>query len=405
MKSVMAIIFKILFFMSLSAQTKNNSQVKVLNVAESFSNKSEISLSLFVDKISYVPLETKPEIVLGQPAQVEVTDDYIYVKNFGPGQTTQILLFDRNTGKFIREIGKPGRGPGEYKDISSLPFNPEKKEFYASGPLREILIYDINGNYTYKISIPQWRDAKSPDEFNSRIFCTTDNLIDGSTFVGYVCNFSGWEQRKIVLFTKDQIIKIFPNYQTFTRKDFRTIYSPPGSFYKFYKWDNKLYFIETFCDTLYQVTKDLLIPRYYFDYGKFKAPYSKQLEIISSQRTQDYFFLTDIDENKDYIFLQTYFNREKYLGFVEKNSNKITFCKKNTNGVSCLRDDIDGLMDVIPKEFTHKNEMVYLIQPAELFRWFAANPEKAVLAKNKLPWLNKIDVLSNPVIAIAKCKD
>ena len=405
MKSVIVIIFNILLFMSLSAQTHNNSQVKVLNVAESFSNKAEISLSLFVDKISYIPLETKPEIVLSQAARFEVTDDFIYVKNFGPSQTTQILLFDRITGKFIREIGKPGRGPGEYKDISFLPFNPEKKEFYASGPSHEILVYDIDGNYTDKIKIPQWTDAKSPDEFNSRISCTTVNIIDGRTFVGYVYNFNGWGLRKIVLFTKDQIIKVFPNYLTFTRKNFSSIYSPPGGYYKFYKWDNKLYFIETFCDTLYQVTKDVLIPRYFFDYGKFNAPYSKQLEIMSSHRTQDYFFLTDIDENKDYIFLQTYFNREWYMGFVEKKSNKITFCKKNTNGVSCLRDDINGLMDVIPKEFTHKNEMVYLIQPAELFRWFATNPEKAALAKNKLPWLNKIDVFSNPVIAIAKCKE
>jgi hypothetical protein len=41
----------------------------------------------------------------------------------------------------------------------------------------------------------------------------------------------------------------------------------------------------------------------------------------------------------------------------------------------------------------------------DLFKWFEANPGKAALARNKLPWLKDVNELSNPVIVIGKCKD
>jgi hypothetical protein len=404
MKSLLLVIFTLLFIQASRSQNEKKTEVTILNLSESFSQLQEAPLSRFVDKISYIPLETNPEIVLGQTARFEVTDDFIYVKNAGLGQKTQLLLFDRNTGKFIREIGKSGRGPGEYYSTSSLPFNPSGKEFYATGVSNEILVYDLFGKYIDKIKPPEWIDTKSPYEFQSRISSKPFNRIDSKTFVGYIHNFNGWENRKMVLFTKEKIIKIFPNYQTFTRKDFKTTYSPAGGYFKFYNWDNKLYFIETFCDTLYQVTKDELLPRYFFDSGKFRALYSKQFDIMSGRQTPDYFFITDIDENKDYIFIKLNYALGKYTGFIEKKTNKITFCKKDISGASGLKDDINGLMVVVPKDFTQKNEMVYLIQPSELFKWFKANPEKAASARNKLPWLKDIDELSNPVIAIAKCK-
>jgi hypothetical protein len=404
-KTIVLFSFTLLIIPALSAQTGNKSKLIILNLEEAFSQQQDIPLSTFVDKISYVPLETKPDIVLGRTARFEVTDDFILVKNVGLGQATQILLFDRSTGKFIREIGKPGRGPGEYYGISFLPYNLETKEIYASGPSGEIMVYDVSGKYIEELKKPSWTDPKAPNEFSSRKTVGAESLFDGKTFAGYVINFNGWEDRKLLLFTREGIIKIFPNYMTWTRKDWKRWSSPPGGYDKFYQWDRKLYFIETFCDTLYQVTGEVLLPRYYFNFGKFKAEYSKQEEIVTAALIPNYFFLTDIDENNDYIFIQLSFKRESFTGIVEKKSNKITFIKKSTYGVSGLRDDINGLMDVVPKDFTQKNEMVYLIQPFELFKWFEANPEKAALAKNKLPWLKSIDESSNPVIVIAKCKE
>lgn len=406
MKSILYILLALLFIQTTCAQMAEKQEVRVINVSEqSFNDKKEIMLSRFVEKISYIPIETKPELVLGQTARYEVTNDFIIVRNVGLGQEDQILLFDRKSGIFIREIGKKGRGPEEYLRCGFLPYNEEKKEIYAFGPSEAVMVYDTQGKYTGKIKIPTWTDPQVPDKLWSTISASPDHLLDKNIFVGYVGNFTGWEKRKIVLFTKDEIVKVFPNYLTWTRTDWKSFASIGDA--RFYHWNNKLNFIEPFCDTLYEVTKTRMIPRYYFDYGKYHAEYSKQSDIwaqLLKRQTPNYFFTQDIDENNDFIFLRLLFNKESYTMILDKKNNDVTFCKKGNSGISGLIDDLDGLMDIVPKDFTKKDEMVFIIEPVKLLKWFNENPDKALIAGNKLPWLKNIDEFSNPIIALGKCR-
>ena len=120
---------------------------------------------------------------------------------------------------------------------------------------------------------------------------------------------------------------------------------------------------------------------------------------------KDYFYLMDVDENNNYIFIEILYESNVFTGFVEKKTNNVTFCKKNTSDFSGFKDDVSGLMDVRPLDFTQKNEMVYVIQPLNLMKWLKENPEKVALARIKLPWLKNIDEFSNPIVAIGKCKD
>lgn len=399
MKLITLLLIAILFIQC--GQKSEESPFQVLDISSAFSKKEEVKLSKFVDEATFVPIETRPDILIGQNARYEVTDSFIIVKNVGFNQTAQILLFDRSTGKFLREIGKAGRGPGEYRNISFIPYNKEKKQIYGDGSSRDLLIYDISGKYVRSISYPTSKDPKAPNDFFANRVYSPDIMIDSITFVSYATNFSGWEDKKLVLFTKDTIVKTFPNYLTWTRNNWNVI-SGMGKPANFYKWNNNLYFIEAFCDTLYKVTQEELIPRYYFDFGRFKADYSKQDEIVRPDQSKNYFFLYDIDENQDYIFFQLRFNDEVYTGFIDKKTNKATFCETGTSGKSGLKDDLNNLMDIVPLDFTQNSEMVYIIQPSQLFKWFEANPEEAALAKAKLDWLKDLNEYSNPVIAIAK---
>lgn len=104
------------------------------------------------------------------------------------------------------------------------------------------------------------------------------------------------------------------------------------------------------------------------------------------------------------IFVRINFKRNDYSLFVEKASDKVTFCKLEDSGVSGLKDDISGLTIVTPICFTPNNEMVWVIQPVKLLKWLNANPGKAAIARAKLPWLKDIDEFSNPVIAIGRCR-
>lgn len=410
MKTVVLIAFILLIIPTLSGQDGNKSKVTVLNLEEAFSRQQEVPLSRFVDKITYIPLENNPKALIGDVlVNYEVTDEYIIVKN----GTQQLLLFSRKTGEFIREIGKQGRGPGEFGALSNLPYNPVKHELYALNYSGDILVYDLSGKNIDIIKIPYLPDPKLMDipnltkgleEVFSKIFLRFYNILDTNIFIGYFQNYSGWENRKIIMLTKAGVLKIFPNYLTWDRGLTGGFMNSPGGFAKFYRWDNKVYFLEIFCDTLYEVTKEKLIPRYYFDIGStYKAEYSKQAEVAS--KWYNYYFMQEIKENKNYIFIQFWLKREIYIGFIEKKNNNVTICKIRSSGNSALIDDVSGLMDVVPDHFTHNNEMVYVIKPAKLISWFKENPEKATQARAKLPWLKNIDEFSNPIIAIGKCKE
>jgi hypothetical protein len=283
---------------------------------------------------------------------------------------------------------------------------------YAINFSREILVYDLSGENIDIIKTPFIPDpqinlpnsSKEQNESAGLMFLMFYDILETDIFVGYFQNYSGFEKRKLILLNRNGILKIFPNYLTWNRGTGGGFMRPPGGFAKFYRWDNNLNFLEIFCDTLYQVTKDKLIPRYYFDIGKtYKAEYSKQSEV--APKGDQYYFMVKIIENKNHIFFHFVLKMEDYLGFIEKRNNEVTICKTNPSDIYPLIDDVGGLMNVEPYCFTYNNEMVYIINPIKLITWLKENPEKAKLARNKLPWLKTIDEFSNPVIAIGKCKD
>lgn len=61
--------------------------------------------------VRFVPLETKTECLMGGLKQIQVTDSFIFVVT--AKRKGQVMMFDRN-GKFLRKIGRYGKGPGEH---------------------------------------------------------------------------------------------------------------------------------------------------------------------------------------------------------------------------------------------------------------------------------------------------
>lgn len=410
MKQLILIIFTIIFSQDSVGQIKQESKPKNINLSGSFNHKKAVFLSEFVKQVSFIPLETNPETVLTRDAEFGIANDFIIVNSGKSIGKYRILLFDRKSGRFIKEIGKQGRGPNEYMFPSFIPFNPDLKVIYALGSRRELIVYNLDGKCIDKILPPVWNDIGFPREDKlyahfQLIYVQYHNTLDTNIFVGYVQNMSGTEKRKIILFSKDGFINVFPNYLTYRREDWRHFWNVPGQFAKFYKWNNQTFFIEAFCDTLYQITKDKMIPRYYFNFGKINPSYSNQGEIMLNKHWSEYFFILHICENLNCIFFTFIYKNVVYLAILYKKDNSIIVCSAESASNSAIKDDINGLIDVIPQSFTPNNEMVYIIQPVDLLKWLELNPEKAVFARSKLPWIDSINEMSNPIIAVGNCKE
>jgi len=115
---------------------------------------SPVKLSEIAGEINKISLELTDESLIGTIMRVIYTGDYliIYDSN-GP----KVLIFD-SQGKFIRQIGRKGQGPGEYIIIGDIAFDCSENIIFISTSGNKILCYNIDGVFLheYKIYPPEY---------------------------------------------------------------------------------------------------------------------------------------------------------------------------------------------------------------------------------------------------------
>ena len=125
----------------------------------------DILISEWVGEPEFIALESRPEaLVTG--GQLIVSDHYIgaYRKN----DESVFKLFDRATGKYLRNIGGIGRGPGEYTAISSAQIDEAGGKIWISTiDKNKIYSYDIStGRLAADIKLPYKADNNTNNGFN-----------------------------------------------------------------------------------------------------------------------------------------------------------------------------------------------------------------------------------------------
>ena len=196
-------------------------------IEEAISKEKEVAINEIIQgDIEYVQLEANKKCLLGNSIRLYANDSLIIAIAF-----RQMFLFDRSTGKFIREIGHYGRDPGGYRNtVYSFPYNEIKNTYYAQGwGSNQFEEYDKNGHLN--------KSNKAPVNTQSLA------IFNDSTYVAYIGNYSGNEKTKLVIIdAKQNVIKKYPNYQE---------YPPSLNVTKwrsswFYKFESDLLFFEQF---------------------------------------------------------------------------------------------------------------------------------------------------------------
>ena len=136
----------LLLFLSLLPSCKSQQEkpegIITIDVAAALNNLREFRLSELVESIEYVKLETRPECLVSAASRA-IGKKYIVLLN---SQPRQVMLFDRS-GKFIRLIGKIGKGPGEYTYPQSIDLSPdEERILVADGWQRQFMEFSIDGS-------------------------------------------------------------------------------------------------------------------------------------------------------------------------------------------------------------------------------------------------------------------
>lgn len=143
----------------------NEVSVNLLDVTQ-----DSLYYSMFVDSISYIPLEDNDDCLIGRVTDVIVSDDYLFVLD---GKQQIVLTFDRE-GKFISSIDKHGNGPEDYMGLMQFEYDKEHNELLLlDGWAKAILHYTPEGTFVK-------RDALD-------IYCSDFKVVND----GYVLSMLG----------------------------------------------------------------------------------------------------------------------------------------------------------------------------------------------------------------------
>ena len=131
----------ILFVISLFLLNCNNAvgknDVTILSLPEKAENDSVFYNNFELQSI--IPLQTVQQSIMNRIDRIILKDDYMLI------QSKHAYIFNRE-GKFIRQIGCPGNGPGEYHQIIDVAIDNDNNIVIFSDDYK-FIYYSKDGKY------------------------------------------------------------------------------------------------------------------------------------------------------------------------------------------------------------------------------------------------------------------
>lgn len=399
-------------FISCTSQ-KENSDKRIIPVAEVIGTGEILNLSNCAKSVRYIPLETNDTTLIAGISSIYKLGEMFLVQDYRRGATSPCFLYDKH-GKYIRQIGKKGPGPDEYTLIRSVDVRPNTNTIFMDVNTK-CMEYDTNGNMTKHIRMPECPDKMTIWEsvqINDSIYLST---LTSSLHRHY----------KALLFNMEgKTTMLYPNHLGRIKNE-RGWGSSDG---KYYRFKDQIRLWRSWDDTIFTINKKLEPEvTYIFDMGPYKAP----MEWMESYRTDydrtNYVFPYAIKESSKYLFLNFQCGQnapEKYeyeitstspgmqqkrtlvnvdvFGLFNKSTGKLTLLNQPVKHKYLgFRNDLDGGPCFWP---------IYISPDEEMVTWFSADkfleiyetlpnpsPELKALAEKLIPD-------DNPVLMIVQLK-
>ena len=253
----------------------------------------EMNLSDFCTGFRIIPLETNDKCLIGGfNKRAAITENNIFIGFLRETSPTELLRFDSN-GNFINSIGKGGRGPGEHTGNETWYIFPDddKEIVSVDWDMDEVMTYKYDGTFLSRFAYPEI-------------------LLNGVYKWGDNEWFSSGSETSHPEYARDSLLLIFYNNEgKITGKYPRTRYpsgrsdkyTPYGSI-NIHTFNDIFKVLFTLSDTMYQITKEKLIPTEVIFRGADGMPYQRKFDdplatigkhhIIPVAETDSYYLFT-----------------------------------------------------------------------------------------------------------------
>jgi hypothetical protein len=326
--------------------------------------ETKFYISELSSEVRYLKLETRPESMIDQVRKVLIDNDLVFVLSH-TNPVAHLFIFS-NTGKFIRQIGKQGRGPGEYSSVHDFALDRKNKKIYLIDSMGKLYVFDYSGNCLKTEII-----ASRP----SGIAYCNNNLFLLQTWPTYFLNYGFAVTIKDLEQNKPDLKLINRKYIKFNKQIQDVLYY--DNFWFSNNNQNQVSLIEAKFDTLYHISVDgKLDAKYIFDL-KNKTP----RDIFFVQEYEDalnkYSSYSLIIETVNCIILRVLYKSQFYLYFFNKNTGRLL--KQNTNMLKQnIYNDYDGGLPFTPMGLADKN-VIFAIQNQLKIKEKLENPDKKMI--------------------------
>ena len=215
--------------------------------------QQKISIDSVIEKIEYVKLGNTGDVLIGKVTHLLFTPDRIVVGDADNAQA--VFVFDRQ-GNTRTIINRLGRGPQEYQRIDDVFLTPDKKEIgIVDNTAYKLLYFDMEGNFVRSQSLPFYCNDVEWIGENTMMLSTTGRAEQSPVLESY----SGKED---LLFFTDTTLRNIQGSAFVNPFNVDIFHFQPLNVKRF---DDRIYVGKAFGDTIYQVTKEGISPRYWID--------------------------------------------------------------------------------------------------------------------------------------------
>ncbi|MCH7414026.1 6-bladed beta-propeller [Belliella sp. R4-6] len=382
----------LLFF---SCSSKDQSDQKIISINPTAASESTL-LSVFVEEVKFIKLETKEESILAGTREIIIKDRFIYaVDKFQKA----VLIFDME-GQFVTKLLKLGDGPDQYRNLGPVFISDDESTIEViemMGEKSRRLTYSMP-DFTLLDASPfntpwsnSWRRDGEIYYFSTQ---QIENNIDGEATNAAI----------IVRDENNQLSSIFP----------KTIETKSSGFSPFNEslTENKngdLFISLVYDDTFYQLKNKEAIPVMSIDFGSFGIDHSisfesieRQMEYLAQQTEGKASFpVLNIEDPRLLVF--SYYFKEngsnglhQYLDFKER--NKVIHTKSILNDLSPFPEKVflSSYFFTIKHEVMHKGYLVDIVLPS-----YSLNGKKEI----EVEGLGLIHAEDNPIVMLMKMRD
>ena len=356
--------------------------------------ENSIKLSDLSDDIQYIPLDNKYAYSAFMP-KIKGNSMYACIKDSG------IVQFDRQ-GKMIRNIGRKGRGPGEY--IYGMYFDIDEK----TGTLyvldsKQIKIYSKTGRFIKSLPIEE-----NGENFDA-IYYYNSHLFIPKTIDGFSPKYN-W----IILDTLGHLIKKKEN-------TILSITANTGGTLNVYKFKGNIYYSNWYDDSVYCILPNFDYKvSYVYNVGEKRLPGTSLANDPPTYMKQmgQYVIHGNLFETNRFLVLDYRYDKNS-IAMLDKTNNKVymNYTRVQERTVTCgIENDLDGgiMFMLYDDSYYTENNIEYLIgliDPFVLKSHIAStdfknsvpkDPEK----KNALEkFANSIKETDNPILMMIKLKN